>query len=536
MITLQRPDLKVSALLGENKGIKDGDYIKPSQYAVALNIAGKQMVLNTFTRQCVETSLFEYFRNNDTGSSTISFDSSNKEMVALVQADYFVKKGIDEAERYGKVLSIVRRMSMKQEGYTGYTILPTTACNARCVYCYEEGIPQENMSEDVIEQTVQYIKLTHRKGTTIRLHWFGGEPMVGEAAIDRICERLQEEIIEYSSSMISNGSLITAERAKKLKEVWRLTNVQITLDGREDVYCERKRYINFSGSPYRAVINGIHELLKQGVQVNIRLNVEEDNLQEMHSLVDELKEEFSNEKKIGVYSHSIFLKEGDNEKRDDKAFYDELDKLDERLRLFNMKRNGKDGQAPNNIDGLIIEEEIAEDEMTKEHYYDKRGSLKRYYCMADNPSSGPVIMPNGEFYFCEHVNETTRIGNIFEDGIVDKALHIKKEHLKDEKCKNCSFLTICTDYSGCPIKNRDCMREMLTLERRSVEMLTEEKKLPPILLRIDGKNILVKEPTRAFAEEHQGITVPGYYKAEQTVDEKEAMQYIAACHGLQERM
>ena len=516
MITLQRPDPKVSALLGENKGVKDGDLIKPSQFALPFLIDGKQMVFNTFTQQCIETSLYDLFSELGEESTVFSFDSTDKEMTALVQADFLVREDRDEARRYEEILVILRRMQQKQDGYGSYTILPTTACNARCIYCYEEGMAHESMSEEVIEQTVKYIKLTRRKNRPITLRWFGGEPMVGEAAIDRICRMLREADIPYRSGMISNGSLITAEKAKKLKDDWHLSNVQITLDGREDVYAGRKRYVNFPGSPYRAVLNGIHELIKQEIQVSIRLNMEEDNLREMYALIDELEEEFAGKKGVSIYAHSIFLEEGDTAVRDDAAFYDALDELGERIRVFNKTRRNPDHVVPDNPDSITVEEEIDEEDKAKEGFYDKVGHLKRYFCMADSPVAGPVILPSGKYCACEHLNSVSVLGDIFEEKIIGKEKHIEKNRLKDEACRKCPFLPSCTDFSDCPVISRDCKREMYTAELRRIEHF-EEEKLPPILLSTGGEKILVKEPTREFAQRYMEITLPGYYKADRIV-------------------
>ena len=84
MVTLQRPDPKVNALLGENKSVKDGDLIKPSQFAVPFLINGKPVVFNTFTRQCIETELYELFPSLNEEPSNIHFDSTDREMSALV--------------------------------------------------------------------------------------------------------------------------------------------------------------------------------------------------------------------------------------------------------------------------------------------------------------------------------------------------------------------------------------------------------------------------------------------------------------------
>lgn len=70
----------------------------------------------------------------------------------------------------------------------------------------------------------------------MRLAWFGGEPLYNAQVIDLICNDLVERGIGYESSMISNGFLFDEKLIKRAAELWRLRQIQITLDGTEGVY------------------------------------------------------------------------------------------------------------------------------------------------------------------------------------------------------------------------------------------------------------------------------------------------------------
>ena len=247
-----------------------------------------------------------------------------------------------------------------------------------------------------------------------------------------------------------------------------------------------------------------------------------------NALIDELEEEFAGEKGVSIYAHSIFLEEGDTAVRDDDAFYDALDELSERLRVFNKNRRASDNVVPDNPDSITVEEDIDEEDKAQEGFYDKVRHLKRYYCMVDNPSSGPVILPDGKCCVCEHISDTPILGDIFEEKMVDKENHIEKNRLKDEDCRECPFLPTCTDFSGCPTITRNRKREMCISELRRIEHLAEEQKLPPILLSVGGERILVKEPTREFAERYMEVTLPSYYKADQTCSMDEFEELLKA--------
>lgn len=528
MITLQRSDMRVKTFLGEKKGVCKGDFIHPSIYTIPFQLGNKKVILNTFTGQCIETKYDTWFDTHEVRE----YDDQDIEMIALVNADFLVKENFDEASRYFKILSLLRTIEQPKPGYIGYTILPTTACNARCVYCFELGIEYETMSDEIVEQTIQYIKDTHRKDSTIQLHWFGGEPLVGKLIITRICKGLKDANIQYRSNMITNGSLITEEVAKSAKDDWHLSNVQITLDGREEIYCERKRYVSFEGSPYQAVIKGIHTLLKENIRVSIRLNVDEENLEELHKLVDELENEFKEESLISIYCHSIYVDEKDTREKDDETFYQDMDELNERLNLFNKMRrlnnqslNAKDQEPVEdaNIKWDENEEEKERDEEAKkERYYDRRGFLKRYHCMVDSPMVGPVIMPNGKLSLCEHVGELPVVGTIWDTGFVEKKNYVEKNRMEMEQCLKCSFLPICTDFTGCPAKNRDCYKENLAIEKRKLSSLEDEKKLPPITILYNNKRIRIKEPTRELAEKCTALLTADYIKADSTISVEEA--------------
>ena len=108
--------------------------------------------------------------------------------------------------------------------------------------------------------------------------------------------------------MISNGYLMDAKLAKKAFNEWHLSNIQITLDGTEEVYNKTKRYIyKDDPNPFKTVINNIHELLKNNILVSIRLNCGTHNIEDLKNLILYLREEFKDVNKgLSVYVHELF--------------------------------------------------------------------------------------------------------------------------------------------------------------------------------------------------------------------------------------
>lgn len=530
MITLQRPDPKVSAFLGLDKGVKHGDLVKPSQFALPSSFGPKRAIFNTLTKQCIESKYFEWFKSQEART----YDSDDIEMTALLKHDFLVAPNVNEADRYSRLVTMLRHLEEPEPGYVGYTILPTTACNARCFYCYERDIPFETMTDEIIEQTICYIRKTRRKESPLKLHWFGGEPLLGENVIDRICEAMRKDNVMFFSDMISNGSLMTSELAAKAKNKWNLNNVQITLDGRENVYCERKRYSNFNGSPYRAVLDGIHAMMANDIPVSIRLNVDENNLEDLMALADELEEEFKEDSKVSIYCHSIFAEQGENV-GDCSFLYDGIDKLNDRLFTFNRNRvaqyKGEDELSQARIDDDNIEWQTDKDRCpndsdsniaAEKKHYDRRYALRRYNCMMDSPMSGGVIVPNGDIYMCEHFCSTPVVGSIFDEKPFQRDSFICRGREKDEKCSSCAFLPTCTDFMSCPNKNKDCIRELYAYKRGKLQSIEHENRLPPVTVFHEGKTIRITEPTPEFAERCTAILGEDYLEADEYITQAEA--------------
>ena len=153
---------------------------------------------------------------------------------AEIKEYFLVPEDKDECRFYQAVSSMMRAFD-RQKGHKAYTILPTYSCNARCMYCYEEGRLPVTMTPEIVGKTIQFI-LDSRSDDKVHLEWFGGEPLLCPEIIDRICLEIGKAGIEYTSSMISNGSLITSEKIEKMTTTWKMKHVQISMDCAETVY------------------------------------------------------------------------------------------------------------------------------------------------------------------------------------------------------------------------------------------------------------------------------------------------------------
>lgn len=337
----------------------------------------------------------------------------------------------------------VRRSLRKEpEHTTGYTILTTTDCNARCFYCYEKGCRKVTMSQETAHKAAGYI-ISHCGGKPVSLSWFGGEPLMNVPVIDTIVEDLRAAGVSFSSKMVSNGYLFTEALARRAKEHWLLKSVQITIDGTEPVYNRSKAYVYRKGSPYQVVMGNIRSLLEAGVSVVVRINMDLHNIGDLDALTDELARQFRGRKGFRVYPHLIFDTQTSWEEQHTPEewtlLYDALHALESKLEELGFGVSGNRS-------------------LSRE--------LRLTHCMADNGSS-VVLLPDGRLGLCEHYTDSEYIGSIDSDDRDAEVISRWRETREPiPECDGCFYypeclrLKRCNAYSECsPLIRADHLRK-----------------------------------------------------------------------------
>jgi len=107
-------------------------------------------------------------------------------------------------------------------------------------------------------------------------HFTGGEPFLRQdlfAILDYVRK------CGFSTSLMSNGTLIDSDMARRIREVG-VSDVQISLDGLETTH----ESLRGKGS-FKRTLAGIRNLVAQGVEANINLTVSRINMNETGELV-----------------------------------------------------------------------------------------------------------------------------------------------------------------------------------------------------------------------------------------------------------
>ena len=430
MRTIVEPKEYVDKLWGKQQ-IRDGVNYRMMRYVLRKDYDGSVLLHNVVTGQLV---VLEQCEAEMLENLPQQYDAV---MEQLVLYHYLVPEGYDEHQQVVNLRKILRSLEdAPSQEITNYTILPTTACNARCYYCFESGVHQITMTEQVADATVQFISDHCGSEKKISIRWFGGEPTVAASRIDRICNGLQNKGIHYTSTMTTNGYLFDEEMIKRAVSLWKLKEVMISVDGIEERYNSIKSYTNARDNPYQRVLRNVGLLLDQEVHVNLRMNFDLDNFEDFQELLKEVGKRFHKTQPLKVYAFPI---------------------------IGEYPRNGciKHGSD------TWFDDKIAElNDMAVEagffHRPKRLPSLFYTRCIAGEPSS-LVVDANGMLTKCTRMfrDEEWVVGSVV-NGINTSDMRVfcdsMNEFANPERCIDCTLFPDCVLLEKCPSKNR-CFRQ-----------------------------------------------------------------------------
>lgn len=343
----------------------------------------------------------------------------------LVKHWFLVENNLDEIQMVSHIKKLMRGLSRNQEkGYKTIEIITTTDCNARCYYCYEKGFQRMSMDIETARKVAEFI-INHRLNSNIHIKWYGGEPLMNTKVIDLISEKLTDNGVVITSSMISNGFLFSECSIKKARDNWKLSNVRITIDGTESVYNKTKNYKGYSENAFEKVVNNIDNLTNAQIPVTIRLNIEKFNIDDAKSLINTLCIRYKGNKYIDFMLRPLNNTDCDNTIESSGKEREHL--LNQIIRLkFDIFNKGFDINC-GKLSGMTL-----------------------CTCIADS-GKYIVIKPDGGLAYCSTDFDSKSFGSIYTD--TDNIPYPQLGSYMYEKetiCEDCPLYPICSPSKLCP--------------------------------------------------------------------------------------
>jgi 12,18-didecarboxysiroheme deacetylase len=174
----------------------------------------------------------------------------------------------------------------------------TQTCNLKCVHCYAGSENKKYEGEMSTEDAKKMIDDLAAFGAPVLL-FSGGEPVVRPDLL---------ELMHYAKSkgmrvvISTNGTLITAERAKEFAEVG-LSYVGVSLDGGRETH---DKFRGMEGS-FDKAIEGIRNSKAAGIKVGLRMTLNNRNYQDVDEIFEIMDREDINR---ACFYHLVYTGRG----------------------------------------------------------------------------------------------------------------------------------------------------------------------------------------------------------------------------------
>ncbi|MCL2173199.1 MAG: radical SAM protein [Candidatus Bathyarchaeota archaeon] len=316
----------------------------------------------------------------------------------------------------------------------------TRQCNLQCMHCYSQSENKIYPNELSTEDAKRFIADLADFHVPVLL-FSGGEPMMRKDLF---------ELAKFASDfgirtvMSTNGTLITKEAAKKIKQVG-FQYVGVSLDG----IGQTNNRFRGSADAFERAVNGIRNCISEGIKAGLRLTVSKYNFADILAIFDFIEAE-----KIprACFYHLAYVGRGTDIAKDDlthKQTRQFMDTLLSKASEFQQKGLGTEIlTVDNHADAAYVYMKIKEKDSIRAE------QVMQLLKLNGGNSSGRGIGCvdfNGYVHpdqFWQHYS----LGNVCEKKFsqiwADSSEHLlnqlrnRKTHLKG-KCQTCRFLDIC---------------------------------------------------------------------------------------------
>lgn len=292
-------------------------------------------------------------------------------------------------------------------------------CNLKCLHCYQENHkPIQLKYEQLVEIYNQFKFLLKKINMKGHINITGGEPLCNPHLF-KLLDLIKDDKDLITFSILTNGTLITEEIAKKIKS-YDPYYVQVSLEGGK----KTNDYIRGKGT-YKSIANGIVNLRKNSIFTSISFTATNLNYKEFPKVV-----KYSRKYGVNNVWSDRYIPLGDSE---DKDLALDFNQTREYLEIMNNERN-KLMKVKNNQTTISMYRAL-QFQMTNDFAYG---------CTAGDTLL--TVMENGDLVPCRRMPVV--VGNLFENDMYhlyknnDFLKELRKKKIPDE-CSECEHSEMC---------------------------------------------------------------------------------------------
>jgi len=196
-------------------------------------------------------------------------------------------------------------------------LMPTEACNFRCVYCYED-FKYRRMEPWVVEAVRRWIASRAPRLRSLHLSWFGGEPLLARGVIRTLMDDARSLAVAnpdllVTSNATTNGYLLTTAVLTELVDLG-VTAYQISFDGPREHH-DRKRVLAGGGGSFDRIWGNLLAAreVAHAFTITIRLHVDRENAEAAPMFLEQVRDAFGGDERFDVYIRGLSRLGGPND-------------------------------------------------------------------------------------------------------------------------------------------------------------------------------------------------------------------------------
>jgi uncharacterized protein len=198
-------------------------------------------------------------------------------------------------------------------------VLPTEACNLRCVYCYER-FEMGRMTDPVLRGLKNLLTRRADDLIDLKISWFGGEPLLVRDIMEDVHQHVDTLLdgkpgVRFQGAMTTNAYMLSENVFRELLDM-NIREYQITLDGPPEWHDRRRRLPNGRGT-FDRIWRNLTALRKIPGQfkILIRIHVDEDNFETIPAFLERCREVFSGDARFQIFIRPLSRFGGPNDRK-----------------------------------------------------------------------------------------------------------------------------------------------------------------------------------------------------------------------------
>jgi len=373
--------------------------------------------------------------------------------------DFLAKRGHltslepkEEMERFKEFVSALHLKRSTNISSGGLLFLLSYNCNLACKYCYQQKHRPQKSSVLMTPEMVDYIFEKHLPSLLPgiekkQIFFYGGEPFL-PANVPTILRTLEHtKRLGISTKAISNATLLDIMPDIFGAEPGKVDWVQVSIDGYRELH-DRSRISASGEGSFDKIINNIQLLIRKGVKVAIRLNLDKKKIETTPILLEYLKsKQIAGHENVNIYASPLH----DNLCEVDATDFLDINGLAEKVFKFGIDLEHPISLRANDLSYLFS-------------LQNGTGLIRTSYCMQTIQNT-LVIDPFGDLYACfEEAGYTDmRVGHISSNEVEFFPLSnvYKTRHIANmPDCLACSIALTCGGQCGvmCRAKTGDLFK------------------------------------------------------------------------------